>query len=151
MPIWLIESFGGAYLQQAFVVIAVMTAPIWLLMLCLPKSKFVQFIARPHVAPPFYCLILGFLVWKAVELSIFPDSPKAFHYNEAQGMVRHPMMFLILFCNWQIVCLVLGTGMFERARISRMNVTFELLICWFFGAWALVPYGIRLGLRGWKK
>lgn len=148
MPVWLIESFGGGELQRAFYLIAFMTAPVWLAMILIPGHAIVRYLAHPLVLPPCYCLVLGVLVWKAYQVGVFPRFGDGFGYKEAQDFSRQPMAFLLLFCNWQIVNLALGAAMYQRALRNHFNVSIELICCWLFGAWALLPFALRLFIRG---
>ncbi|ADE54167.1 ABA4-like family protein [Coraliomargarita akajimensis] len=147
MPIWIIESFGNEVLQQAFLVIALMTAPVWLGMIFFPRSKIVQHLANPWVLPPVYCTALVLLVWTALDASLLPQVVDEFSYNEAKSFSRHPMAFLLLFCNWQIINLAVGTAMYQRASRGRFSAPVELTLCWLFGAWALLPFACRLLFR----
>ena len=144
---WLIEMFGSGELQRAFYAIALMTAPVWLAMACFPEQALVRLLAHPWVLPPCYCVVLGLLFWKGYQQGLLPAGLSSFSYREAQDFSQHPMAFLLLLCNWQIVNLVLGTAMYQRALRSGFRVPLELLLCWLLGAWALLPFCVRLLLR----
>ena len=148
MPVWLIESFGGAELQKAFYFIAFMTAPVWLAMIVVPRHPIVRHLAHPLVLPPCFCVVLALLLWKAYQNGVLPSWLSGFNYKGAQNFSRQPMAFLLLFCNWQIVNLALGTAMYQRSLRSQFRAPVELVICWVFGAWSLLPFALRLLLRG---
>ena len=148
MPVWLIESVGGGELQKAFYLIAFMTAPVWLAMVFFPKQPIVKHLAHPLVLPPCCCVVSGLLLWNAYQNGVLPSWLSGFGYKEAQNFSRQPMAFLMLFCNWQIVNLALGTAMYQRALRGKFRMPIELMLCWVFGAWALLPFAIRLLVRG---
>lgn len=144
MPVWLIEAFGSSDLEATFVFILLMTAPLWLLMIVFHEANWVRLLAQPFVVGPLYCLVLFVLIWKAQESAILPDPFAPISYESAKNFARHPISFLALFCNLQILNLGLGCAMYQKARAVRMRVPVELLLCWLFGAVALVPFLFRL-------
>ncbi len=150
MPIWLIEIFGSEDLNNTFVLILLMTAPVWLLMILFPANNMVRGLAQPFLLPPLYCLVLFVLIWKSHQSAVLPDPFAPISYESAQSFARHPVSFLALFCNLQILNLVVGTCLYQKAFRSGMRVPVELLLCWFFGAVALIPFMVRLAI-GRKK
>ena len=52
MPIWLIEILGARSLDHTFLLIALMTIPVWIGMIVFPKAKIVLKLAHPLVLPP---------------------------------------------------------------------------------------------------
>ncbi len=148
MPIWLIEYFAADDLNALFVFIAVMTVPIWVGMIFFAKSKWTRRIAQPFLITPFYCGLLLLLLWKAYDASILPDPIVNATYESARDFSDHPIAFLILFCNYQILNLFLGTMMFQHANKRGFHAPIELCICCLLGAFALVPYAVRLLVRG---
>ena len=147
MPIWLLEFFGGKNLEEAFLFISFMTAPVWVMMLLWPESGFVRRLASPFVLPPLYLVVLGFLLWKSWDAAVLPPAVEAASYAAAREWVRHPVAFLALYCNWQIVNLVLGALIFQKACRAGFRAPVELVLCWFFGAFSLLPFVLRLILR----
>ncbi|MFP4157364.1 MAG: abscisic acid-deficient protein Aba4 family protein [Opitutales bacterium] len=148
MPIWLIEIFGSEDLNSTFVLILLMTAPVWLLMILLPDRRWVQKMAHPFLLAPLYCLVLFVLLWRSQQSALLPDPFAPISYESAQAFARHPVSFLALFCNLQILNLAVGAGMYQKARRERMRVPVELLLCWLLGAVALVPFLLRLIITG---
>jgi hypothetical protein len=147
MPIWLIEHFGAKDLDNTFTFIALMTAPFWIGMIFFPNLKLLRRLARPYVLAPAYCSILFLIIWNAYEASILPDPNVTATYESARDFSKHPITFLLLFCNFQILNLFLGTMMFQKAIKSGFRAPVELLLCCFLGAFALVPFAARLILR----
>lgn len=147
MLISLIEFFGAAELRKAFWLIGAMTAPIWLLMLLWGRNMWVRRLAHPFVIPPLYCGVLFYILWKSYEISLFPDSIESMDYSGAKEFARHPVAFLALFCNWQILNLMVGTMIFQKGYRSSMCVTFELLLCWIVGAPAALIFTARLVIQ----
>ncbi len=147
MPIWLIEFFGARDLDHTFILIALMTAPVWILMIAFPLAKYVRGLAHPFVVPPVFCVVLLMLLWKSYKASVLPEPITTASYAGAHDFAQHPIAFLALFCNLQILNLVLGTMMYQKAIRSGFRAPVELLLCWLFGALALIPFVIRLLLR----
>lgn len=147
MPIWLIDFLGARDLDSAFLLIALMTVPAWLGMIAFPEAGIVRNLAQPLVLPPLYCVVLFVLLWKSYDASLLPDPIDELSYSAAKGFARHPVTFLSFFCNFQIMNLALGTLLYQKAQRSGFRAPFELLLCWFVGAPALIPFVVRLLLR----
>lgn len=147
MPIWLIEVFGDKDLDNTFIIILLMTAPVWVAMITFPQSKLVRVLAQPFLLPPFYCIVLFVLLWKSHQSAVLPDPYAPITYESAHEFSRHPISFLALFCNLQILNLAVGTLIYQKAMRSGMRAPVELLLCWFIGAVALIPFALRLLVR----
>ncbi len=148
MPIWLIETFGAHDLERAFLSIALMTAPAWIAMVFFSRQGWVQSLAQPFILAPLYALVLVYVLWMSYDASLLPGSIETdVSYTAAQDLSRHPMVFLALFCNWQVLNLAIGTVIFQKAQRSGFKASFELVFCWLFGALALLPFSLRLLLR----
>ena len=65
-------------------------------------------------------------------------------YESARNFANHPIAFLILFCNLQIINLFMGVMIYQKAMRSGFRAPLELTLCWFLGAIALIPFSIRL-------
>ncbi len=148
MPVWLIEIFGSRDLNNTFIFILLMTAPIWLLMILFDEASWVRKLAQPHILPPLYCLLLAVLLFKSHQSVILPDPLAPISYESAKDFSRHPISFLALFCNLQILNLTVGMYMYQKACSVQVRIRVELLLCWFVGAIALVPFTIRMLLKG---
>jgi hypothetical protein len=148
MPIWLIDTLGARTLESAFLMIALMTVPVWVGMVCLPDVRVVRMVAQPLLVTPIYCSILLLLLWKCYQASVLPGPMKEVSYSAAQGLLRHPVAFLTFYCNFQIINLALGTLMYQKALRSGFRAPVELLLCWLLGAPAFVPFVLRLLVRG---
>jgi hypothetical protein len=144
MPIWLIDLFGARQLDDTFLMIALMTAPAWIGMICFPNLRLVRVLAHPLVLPPLYSVVVLLLLWKSYQASLLPDPIAELNYTAAQGLARHPVAFLTFFCNFQIMNLILGSMMYQKTLRSRFRAPVELLLCWFIGAPVLIPFVIRL-------
>ena len=147
MPIWLIEIFGARDLNVAFLVIASMTAPLWIAMIVFPGAKYLRQIAQPWVVVPLYSVVLVVLLWKSYESALLPHWTPGVDYESAQSLARHPIAFLVLFCNLQIINLFVGVMIYQKALRSGFKAPIELTLCWFLGALSLIPFGLRLILR----
>ena len=144
MPIWLIEILGARSLDKTFLLIALMTLPVWIGMIVFPKAKIVQKLAHPLLLPPAYSVVLFVLLWKFYQNSFPPEQVNEVSYDAAKATVQHPAAFLALFCNFQIINLALGTFIFQKAKRCGIRAPFELLLCGLLGAPALIPFVARL-------
>lgn len=147
MPIWLIDIFGARDLDNAFLILACMTLPVWFGMVFLPDARLVRLFAQPLVVTPIYCTVLFVLLWKCYQASLFPDPMTEVSYSAAQGLSQHPVAFLSFYCNFQIMNLALGTMMYQKSLRSGFRAPVELLLCWLLGAPAFIPFVVRLLLR----
>lgn len=148
MPIWVIELFGAQHLDSAFLWIALMTAPVWIAMIVFPQAALVRRLAQPLVVAPLYALVLLLLLWKSFQAMGAPGFISDASYSAARDFSQHPIAFLALFCNMQILNLVVGTVMYQKARRQGFRAPLELCLCWGLGAPAVVPFALRLLLRG---
>ncbi|MGB0409030.1 MAG: abscisic acid-deficient protein Aba4 family protein [Opitutales bacterium] len=148
MPVWLIDIFGAQDLDSTFIAILLMTSPVWVAMIAFPHSGMVRTIAQPFLFPPLYCIVLFVLLWKSHQSAVLPDPYAPISYESAREFSRHPISFLALFCNLQILNLAVGTIIYQKGVRSGVRVRLVLLLCWFFGAVAFIPFSIHLMLRG---
>lgn len=147
MPVWLIEVFGAKELDSTFIIILLMTGPVWVAMIAFPQSRVVRTLAQPFLLPPIYCIVLFVLLWKSHQSAVLPDPYAPITYESARLFSRHPISFLALFCNLQILNLIVGTMIYQKAMRSGMRAPVELLLCWFVGAVAAIPFALRLLVR----
>lgn len=147
MPIWLIETFGSGHLDSTFLLILLMTAPVWIAMIALPDSRVVRSLAQPFLLTPLFCVVLFILLWKSHQSAVLPNPYAPITYESAREFSRHPISFLAIFCNLQILNLAVGTVIYQKAMRSGMRVPVELLLCWFVGAVAVIPFALRLLVR----
>lgn len=147
MPVWMIEFFGASDLDAAFLLIAFMTAPVWLAMILFPANRVVRRLADPWCVIPVYSLVLFFLLWKSYEVSILPDPLGGLGYREARDFAGHPVAFLSLFCNFQILNLAVGAMIYRKANRVGTRAPVELILCWLLGAPAAVVFVLRLLVR----
>jgi len=147
MPIWLIEIFGARDLDAAFLVIALMTAPFWIAMIAFPDMRYLRRIAQPWVVVPLFSAVLLALLWKSYQAAALPELVTTASYGSARSFARHPVAFLVLFCNLQIINLFMGVMMYQKAMKSGFRAPVELTLCWCLGALALIPFGLRLAVR----
>jgi hypothetical protein len=147
MPIWLIKLFGAGDLDATFKVIALMTAPFWIAMIGLPSASYLRQVAQPWLVVPLFTLILLVLIWKSYHAASLPESISMANYEPARNFANHPIAFLILFCNLQIINLFMRVMIYQKAMCSGFRAPVELTLCWFLGALTLIPFGIRLIVR----
>jgi len=147
MPIWLIELFGARDLNVAFLGITLMTAPCWLAMIFFPNARCLQQLAQPWIVVPVYSWVLVLLLWKSYQAALLPEPVTAASYDAARSFAQHPIAFLVLFCNLQIINLFMGLMIYQKAMRGGFRAPVELTLCWFLGALALIPFGMRLMIR----
>lgn len=143
MPVWVIELFAGENLDSAYLFVALMTAPIWLAMLIRPQSTIVRFLAQPVVVCGAYSLICGWILWRAYAAAALPDLYANGVVTPMRRMLQHPILLLIVFCQYQILCLLIGTALFERANRLQQRIPLELLTTWCFGVFGVLIYCMR--------
>ena len=147
MSIWLIELFGEGDLNATFMVIALMTAPFWIAMIGFPSAPYLRQVTQPWLVVPLFTVILLALLWKSYHAASLPEIILTVNYESARNFTNHPIAFLILFCNLQIVNLFLGVMIYQKAMRSGFRAPVELTLCWFLGTLALIPFSIRLIVR----
>lgn len=147
MPIWLIELFGARDLDAAFLVIALMTAPFWIAMIAFPGAPYLRQVAQPWLVVPLFTSVLVVLLWKSYQSAVLPDIVSTASYDAAITFAQHPIAFLVLFCNFQIINLFMGVMIYQKAMRCGFRAPVELTLCWLLGALALIPFGIRLIVR----
>jgi len=147
MPIWLIDIFAAEDLDASFLFITLMTAPFWIAMIAFPKAHYLRRVAQPWLVVPLYSLVLLVLLWRFYEVGGFSQPVPAASYAAVREFATHPIAFLLLFCNFQIINLFVGVMLYQKALRGGFRAPFELTLCWFLGALALIPFGIRLLLR----
>lgn len=147
MPIWLIEIFAARDLDSAFLVISLMTAPLWIAMIAFPSARYLRQIAQPWLVVPLFSVMLILLLWKFHQAAALPEVVSTASYESARAFADHPIAFLVLFCNLQIINLFMGVMIYQKAMRSGFRAPVELTLCWFLGALALIPFGIRLVIR----
>ena len=143
MSVWVIEIFAGKNLDSAYLFVALMTAPIWLVMLIRPKSKIVRFLAHPVTVIVGYSVICAWIVWRAYAVAAFPDLYTNGSVMSMRRILQHPILLLIIFCQYQILCLLIGAALFERANRLQQRIPIELLATWFLGVFGVLMYCLR--------
>ncbi len=143
MPGWTIELLAGERITRAFWMILMMPAPFWLAVIFFPSVTWVRRVCHPLVAPTLLLVPLIYLYHEAWQVGgiVWPGG---IGYTEAQDVVLHPMGFLILWCQIQIMHLFLGLVIFQHACRMGLRVPGELIACWVLGPLGLLVYLVRL-------
>ncbi|QYY36143.1 abscisic acid-deficient protein Aba4 family protein [Ruficoccus sp. ZRK36] len=146
MPGWTIELLAGERLTRGFWLILAMPVPFWLAVIFFPSSQVVRRICHPMVAPTILLIPLLYLYYQTWELGgmVWPGG---IGYTEAQSVVLHPMGFLILWCQLQIMHLFLGLVLFQHACRVGLRIPGELIACWVLGPIGLLVYLVRLLIK----
>ncbi len=129
----MIETFGRTELNQAFWLVLLMSAPVWLLMLFFPSKPWTRSLANPFLFPVLLLGVLGYLYYILWQLGV-PAVPQNVEFQASRSFVQHPIVWLIALCKLQILNLFLGTVLFREAhRMGIRAIPVELLICWLLG------------------
>lgn len=139
MPGWTIELLAGERITRAFWIILALPAPFWLAVIFFPSARAVRHICQPLVAPTILVFALLYLYYQAWDLGGFVW-PGGIGYTEAQSVVLHPMGFLILWCQIQIMHLFLGLVIYQHASRLGLRIPVELIVCWVLGPVGLLAY-----------
>jgi hypothetical protein len=116
-------------------------------MIVFAGARYVRRLAQPWIVVPLFTVVLLVLLWKSYQSAVLPEVVTGANYDAARSFVQHPIAFLVLFCNLQIINLFMGVMIYQKAMRSGFRAPVELTLCWFLGALALIPFGIRLILR----
>jgi len=116
-------------------------------MIGFPSAPYLRQVAQPWLVVPLFTVILLVLLWKSYHVGSMPEIISSLDYESARNFANHPIAFLILFCNLQIVNLFMGVMIYQKAMRSGFRAPLELILCWFLGAIALIPFCIRLIVR----
>jgi hypothetical protein len=137
------ELLAGERITRAFWLILALPVPFWLAVLFFPSARVVRHICHPMVAPTLLLIPLIYLYYQAWDLGgiVWPGGVG---YTEAQSVVVHPMGFLILWCQIQIMRLFLGLVLYQHACRTGLRIPIELIACWVLGPLGLLVYLGRL-------
>lgn len=149
MPVWIIHLFATKELNQVFLVLTLMTLPVWLMMLLLPTSGFTRRLAHPFFLPPLYALVWAYLFYLMLTITGTPRvNIDAANYKDARGLIRHPFIFLMFWCQMQVINLFVGTILFQKANKMKMLIPGELIATWFAAPLGLFFFSLRLWFGG---
>lgn len=144
MPTWIVETFGHGDLSRALWLISGMTVPFWLAMLFFSGNRLVQHLCHPLLFPTLLCGIQLYLYWIAWSTGL-PELD-GYDYQSVRPLVRHPLIFLSLWCHIMILNFFLGTVLFREANRLKMRIPVELVLAWALGPIALPVYAVHLAL-----
>ena len=149
MPIWVIEAAADGRLNSLFLLIGVMTAPVWLAMLLVPRAAIVRHLATPFVLPVCFIAVPAIIAFETWNTAAMPGRfIEGTSYRDAQALVRNPAPFLLFFANLQICNLAIGTVIYQASLRQRIRVPVELLLTWFAGPAGLFAFAVRSLLAG---
>ncbi|MGF1452477.1 MAG: abscisic acid-deficient protein Aba4 family protein [Opitutales bacterium] len=143
MPAWIVRTFGDEQLTLLFWVITALPLPLWALMIAVPNQRLTRRVAGPLRYP---LVLLPGLLYLYI-LSFRLGMPLAFvdgRYAEFEKFFTHPIVFLTLWAQLQVLHLILGVVIFQDARSRNLTVPVALLITWFGGPLGLFWYAMRL-------
>lgn len=147
MPVWVINIFASEELNRVFVLLTLMTLPVWLLMLLAPSSRTVRRIAHPYFLPPLYAGVWFYLIYLMLTITGTPQvDMQTAGYKEARGLVRHPFVFLMVWCQLQVVNLFVGCILLQKANERKIVIPGELIATWFAAPLGLFFFSLRLWL-----
>lgn len=146
VPGWIIELFGSKQLTQAFWLTCAVTLPFWLGMLLLPQQRWVRRICSPWGGPILGIGLLFYFYFLLVTLGA-PALPEGVAFSESKAVAEHPLVFLVIWCQINVLHLLLGTFIFREANRNQMRVPVELILCWLLGPIGWFVFTLRLGAR----
>ena len=146
MPVWMVELFGNARLNQAFLYLNLMVVPFWLSMLLFPGNPVVRRLANPFFVPAVLAVVYLYAVYLLVTITGVPPLV-GIELRAMRKFIDHPLVFLVVWSHYLVIDLFLGMVIFQDACKRKIRAPVELLLCWFFGPVGLLAYVTRLVIR----
>ena len=146
MRAWLIELFGSRQLNQTFWALTLGPLPIWIALVCWPRRALARALAWPWLVPPLLGVAYLVLIWNAWDVGL-PRIPEGVAARNTRVFLFHPLIFLVLWAHVQMANLFVGITLLRDARERKMDIPFELALCWLFAPVAVVFYALRVLAR----
>lgn len=142
----MVELFGNARLNQAFLWMNLMVVPFWLAMLLFPGHPLVRRFSHPLFVPAVLSLSYVYTIYMLITVTGVPPLA-GFEMRAMRKFVNHPLVFMVVWSHYLVVDLFLGMVIYQDACKRQMRVPVELILCWLFGPLGLLAYALRLVLR----
>lgn len=141
MPVWMIETFGSAKLDNGFWVMTLLPIPLWAVMLFFPRAHWARKVASPWLVPVFLAFVQAYFLYQlwSVGMPVITGAD----FKATHKFFEHPMVFLALWSQLQVLHLFLGTILFQESGRKGFRVPVELVLCWMFGALVLPIFVVR--------
>lgn len=143
----MVEIFGSAQLNRAFLTMNLVVLPFWIAMILFPRNKLVWRISNPFFVPTVLGGIYVYAVYLLVTVTGVPPLA-GLEMRAMRGFINHPLVFLVVWAHYLVVDLFLGMVIYRDAFKRKIRVPVELLLCWVFGPLGLIAY---VGRMGWVK
>ncbi len=147
MPVWLVELFGEAQINRAFLIMNALVMPFWLAMILRPRDRWVYRMANPFLVPVAFGLVYVYALYLLVTVTGVPPLAGV-EVGALRSFINHPLIFLVIWAHYLAVDLFLGMTLFRDAARRNMRIPAELVLCWVFGPLGLVVYVVRLAVSG---
>jgi hypothetical protein len=146
MPPWLIEWFGGPQLEDAFFWITVLPLPCWFLLLFGQGKSWGRRLGHPLVLPLFPVPLWGYVAFKMAAYLTTDDFGGGGFFG-ARETLAHPLIFLVVWAQLQVVNLFVATVIFREGQRAGVRVTPEIVLAWMFAPLALAVCAVRVASK----
>jgi len=148
MPGWIIELFGSAQLERAFWWITLIPLPLWIALILFQKQAWFAYIAHPLTLPLLPIPLWGYIIYQIITVFGSPGFQEV-TFSDTRDFLGHPLIFLALWTQLQIVNLFVGVTIYQHGRQAKINVTVELILAWILAPIAILICAFRFGLKKW--
>ncbi|MCB1120535.1 MAG: DUF4281 domain-containing protein [Verrucomicrobiae bacterium] len=142
MPVWIVEFFGEAKLNQLFWIITGSTAPFWILMIFFGRVRWVKQLCHPWLIPPLLGALYIYTVYLVFTITRSPEVPEA-TMRGVRAFWMHPFLFLSLWAHRMILDLFCGMMLNRTQEGEGPTGKFSLLLIWIFGPIGLMVFALR--------
>lgn len=143
---WVVETFGGADLNRAFLLVSFLPLPFWVLLIGFPDARITRALSHPLFVPSLLSPVWFFLVYVLFDTTGLPPLAD-FGFRSMKGFASHPIVFLVVWAHLQIFNLFTGMVIYREARRHGLRPSFELLLCWILGPCGLLAFALRAGIK----
>lgn len=143
---WVVETFGGADLNRAFLLVTFLPVPFWILLIGFPSARITKNLSHPLFIPTLLSPIWFFLVYALFDTTGFPPLAD-FGFRSMKGFVSHPLVFLVAWAHLQIFNLFTGMVIYREAQRVGIRPSLELALCWILGPCSLLVFALRAGIK----
>lgn len=143
MPVWIVEVFGSAQLNRAFVAMILVVLPFCVAMIVAPSNRWVWRMSYPFMVPAAVSLIYVYAVYLLVTVTGVPPLA-GLEMGALRRFVNHPLIFLVVWAHYLAIDLFVGMSIYRDAAARKIRVPVELILCWLLGPIGLLAYVGRL-------
>ena len=146
MPVWIVEFFGEARLNQLFWIITASTAPFWVLMLFYGQRSWVKAVCHPWLVPPLLGGLHLYTLYLLLTITRAPEVPDVTMKGIREFWMQ-PFLFLSLWAHRVILDLFCGMMLNRTKEGEGMAGKLSLLLIWLLGPIGLMVFGLRYWLN----